>query len=134
MDWPNDSIEHVMAEFRAIGQIPIHPYSAGIEYHHINLAKAPKVEWPFLPLKPGSKGLWVYVLTGRLRNCGYHRDGIGKGPILPRTGKFTVQVEAAVRRFQGDHRLPVDGVVGVHTWANLKAAERAAKKTKKGKG
>lgn len=92
--------------------------------------KAPK-QWPFLPLRQGKKGLWVYVLAGRLRNCGYHRDGKGEGPLLPRTSKFDAHVEHAVMRFQSQQHLAADGIVGAATWARLKAAEKSAKKARK---
>jgi peptidoglycan hydrolase-like protein with peptidoglycan-binding domain len=126
MDWPDSSIASVMAAFRQIGEIPIHPYPAGVEYHHINLARAPVVLYPFLPLHVGQKGKthtsvgpFVLLLTHRLGICGY----------LPhRTLKFDYAVEKAVKEFQRRHHLVVDGIVGVHTWLNLKAAAAACKK------
>lgn len=121
MDWRSGAIPQVMAAFRAQGYVPIHPYSAGDEYHHINLARAPRrPAYFYLPLKRGSRGLWVYILTGRLVNCGY---------LHARSSQYGAACQNAVRIFQRNHHLVVDGVAGVHTWLNLKAAERRVKRT-----
>lgn len=117
MDWPNASIPKVMEAFRKLGMVPIHPYASGLEYHHINLVKQP--QWLFLPLKLGNRGLWVYVLSSRLQKLGY---------LKKRSGHFDLTMRQAVVHFQQQHRLTPDGVVGVHTWANVKAASRVKRK------
>jgi peptidoglycan hydrolase-like protein with peptidoglycan-binding domain len=38
---------------------------------------------------------------------------------IPATGSFDANTEAAVRRFQRDHGLVPDGIVGPRTWATL---------------
>jgi N-acetyl-anhydromuramyl-L-alanine amidase AmpD len=38
---------------------------------------------------------------------------------VPATGNFDANTEAAVRRFQSDHGLVADGIVGPRTWATL---------------
>lgn len=129
MDWPNNSIGAVMAAFRSFGERPFHPYASGVEYHHVNLLAAPKVANSFLPLHPGqvhrwhvSSGLFVFILTTRLKNCGY---------LKQRTSTFDGHVEQAVKNFQKQHHMTVDGIVGDHTWTSVKAAERWCLKNKK---
>jgi hypothetical protein len=39
-------------------------------------------------------------------------------------GRYGIWTRRAVRRFQKKHRLPVDGVVGPRTWAELRKASR----------
>src|SRR5262249_45648905 len=41
---------------------------------------------------------------------------------VPATGSFDGNTEAAVRRFQRDHGLVPDGIVGPRTWATLMVA------------
>jgi len=42
---------------------------------------------------------------------------------VPATGRFDANTEAAVRRFQRDHGLVPDGIVGPRTWATLMVVE-----------
>ncbi|HHY92366.1 MAG TPA: LysM peptidoglycan-binding domain-containing protein, partial [Firmicutes bacterium] len=62
-------------------------------------------------LPPGSRGEGVRVLQELLRAHGLFTAG-ADGVYGPRT-------EQAVRSFQADQKLPVDGVVGSATWAAL---------------
>jgi hypothetical protein len=59
----------------------------------------------------GSKGEEVVTLQRRLQELGLYRGAID--------GHFGGETELAVRRFQRDHHLDVDGTVGSDTWAAL---------------
>ena len=64
-------------------------------------------------LRKGSKGDTVSELQTMLLKLGYDLGPCGID------GDFGKATEAAVRSFQSDHRLAVDGVVGKNTWAEL---------------
>ena len=73
---------------------------------------------PVLPagkptLRKGSKGDAVRELQTMLLKLGYDLGPCGID------GDFGNATEAAVRNFQSDHRLAVDGIVGKNTWAEL---------------
>lgn len=61
--------------------------------------------------KPGSKGDEVKRIQERLKALGYY-----KGPV---DGDFGKGTEGAVKAFQKDHGLAVDGSVGPKTWKAL---------------
>jgi peptidoglycan hydrolase-like protein with peptidoglycan-binding domain len=62
-------------------------------------------------LRRGAKGENVKRLQSLLRSHG--------SPSLVVDGDFGPATEAAVRHFQSEHKLAVDGVVGPQTWAAL---------------
>lgn len=62
-------------------------------------------------VRRGSHGSDVEALQGALEAAGYDCGGVD--------GSFGAHTEAAVRAFQRDHGLSVDGVVGPRTWAAL---------------
>ena len=64
-------------------------------------------------LRKGSKGDAVRELQTMLLKLGYDLGPCGID------GDFGKATEAAVRSFQSDHRLTVDGIVGKNTWAEL---------------
>ncbi|MBR2663328.1 MAG: peptidoglycan-binding protein, partial [Clostridia bacterium] len=64
-------------------------------------------------VRKGSKGDAVRELQIMLLKLGYDLGPCGID------GDFGKATEAAVRSFQSDHRLAVDGVVGKNTWAEL---------------
>ena len=66
--------------------------------------------WPPRMICNGMNGADVNVLQSLLTAHGY---------IVPITGVFSDSTEKAVRKFQEDHGLAVDGVVGPKTWAEL---------------
>ena len=69
---------------------------------------------PTLPtLRKGSKGASVLQLQTMLLKLGYDLGPCGID------GDFGKATEAAVRSFQSDHRLVVDGICGAKTWAEL---------------
>ena len=64
-------------------------------------------------LKKGAKGEYVTLLQTKLNQKGYDLGKWGAD------GDFGSQTEKAVREFQKDHDLTVDGIVGPATWAKL---------------
>ena len=77
-------------------------------------AQADKPSTGTLPtLKRGSKGEYVTLLQTKLINQGYDLGSYGAD------GDFGKDTEKAVKAFQRDHGLEVDGVVGKQTWAAL---------------
>ena len=75
---------------------------------------APETPVNALPtLRRGNKGQFVTLLQTKLKNAGYD---LGKYGI---DGDFGSATLAAVKAFQKDHGLTVDGVVGKNTWAAL---------------
>ena len=67
-------------------------------------------------LRKGSKGHAVTEMQAMLDKLGYDLGSYGVD------GDFGKATEAAVKSFQSDHRLTVDGVCGVRTWAELERA------------
>ena len=64
-------------------------------------------------IRRGSTGNPVRRAQKRLTLGGYDTGGVD--------GIFGASTEAAVRRFQGDRGLTVDGIVGPRTWAEIDA-------------
>lgn len=64
-------------------------------------------------IRRGSTGNPVRRAQKRLTLGGYDTGGVD--------GIFGAGTEAAVRRFQGDRGLTVDGIVGPQTWAQIDA-------------
>ncbi|WP_425453995.1 peptidoglycan-binding domain-containing protein [Paenibacillus flagellatus] len=62
-------------------------------------------------LAKGDSGADVMLVQSRLRSAGYL-----KGPC---NGKFDARTEQAMRRYETDHKLPVDGVVNAHDYFAL---------------
>lgn len=77
--------------------------------------ETPKVdpETPTPTLRSGSKGEDVKVLQQKLKDLGYD---IGRTGV---DGKFGLKTAAAVKAFQKNKNLKVDGIVGKATWAAL---------------
>lgn len=61
-------------------------------------------------IKKGSKGDWVVIAQGRLVVAGYK---------IEVDGVFGPKTEEAVKKFQADHHLTVDGIIGKNTWSAL---------------
>lgn len=92
------------------GWVAFRPYSAGVEYHHVDFKKLPVFFSP--DYKPGAKGPNVLLFTQRLVKLGY---------LKRRWWQFNATVEQAVKLFQRDHHFTPDGVVGPVTWQAIKA-------------
>ena len=65
-------------------------------------------------LKRGSTGIFVNSLQTELKMLGYY-----KGEV---TGEFDLATEHAVKMFQADKGLVIDGIVGPKTWTMLDRA------------
>lgn len=63
-------------------------------------------------VKPGDSGRAVRELQCLLAYCGYYTD--------PLDGYYGPALGKAVVRYQRDHGLPVDGIVGPRMWALLR--------------
>ena len=73
----------------------------------------PKTKAKLQTLRRGSSGVLVCLVQGQLYCAGYDPRGLDHS--------FGTGSDAAVRAFQLDHNLTVDGVVGPATWAELMA-------------
>lgn len=65
----------------------------------------------FALIRRGARGPAVVDLQRRLADAGHPTDDA--------RGDFAAATEDAVRAFQSSHNLPVDGIVGPHTWSAL---------------
>ena len=74
-------------------------------------------------MRRGDKGSYVTLAQTELINKGYSCGSFGAD------GEFGKDTEAAVKAFQKDHGLTVDGVIGKNTWAALDATEDPTKYT-----
>lgn len=74
-------------------------------------------------LRRGSKGAYVTLAQTELIQKGYSCGSFGAD------GEFGAATEKAVRAFQKDNGLTVDGVIGKNTWAALDAAVPSNKYT-----
>ena len=86
------------SEFRKDGQPAVQQKQTACNKHHLYL---------------GIKGITVKWLQTRLKELGYN---IGKAGI---DGSFGYDTEKAVKKFQTDRKLKVDGRVGVKTYKAL---------------
>jgi peptidoglycan hydrolase-like protein with peptidoglycan-binding domain len=76
--------------------------------------------WGALPPAPntpqlarGARGAAVTALQNGLKTFGGAGSATDPGPI---DGDFGPRTESAVRAYQGDHSIGVDGIVGDRTW------------------
>lgn len=74
-------------------------------------------------LRKGDSGKWVTLAQTELINKGYDCGKTGAD------GKFGANTQKAVKQFQQDHGLTVDGVIGQNTWNALDGAEPAIRYT-----
>jgi peptidoglycan hydrolase-like protein with peptidoglycan-binding domain len=75
-------------------------------------------------LRKGSTGEAVRQLQQALKDLGYDPGGVD--------GQFGGKTESAVRAFQGDRGLTVDGIVGEITWLNIDEADTSNPTLRKG--
>lgn len=96
----------------------------GVNFDAQNDPVSPAPENPVQETKPvlkrGSKGQYVTALQTMLKNRGYDLGSYGID------GDFGKATEAAVKQFQKDVHITVDGIVGPATWEALeKNAEKS---------
>ncbi len=82
--------------------------------------------YPGRPLRLGDAGNDVQQIQIRLNRISTNYPGIPK--INPTDGNFSVDTEAAVRRFQQLFRLTDDGIVGNATWNRINYVFSAVKR------
>jgi peptidoglycan hydrolase-like protein with peptidoglycan-binding domain len=75
-------------------------------------------------LKKGSTGEAVRQLQQALKDLGYDPGNVD--------GQFGSKTESAVKAFQGDRQLTVDGIVGEITWLNIDEADTSNPLLRKG--
>ena len=63
-------------------------------------------------IQEGDSGSVVQALQGALQQLGYMHD-------YQVDSVFGPQTRASVEKFQGDHGLSVDGIVGYNTWSKI---------------
>jgi peptidoglycan hydrolase-like protein with peptidoglycan-binding domain len=76
------------------------------------------------PLKKGSTGEDVQQLQQALMDLGYSVGTVD--------GRFGSETESAVKAFQRDRELTVDGIVGEITWLNIDESDTSNPTVKKG--
>ncbi len=73
-------------------------------------------QYPGTPLRRGSQGIEVVELQYYLSIIGEYNENISQVSI---DGRYGASTEQAVRNFQKEYVLPVDGVVGRVTWDKI---------------
>lgn len=130
MDIRVEKIAEYMAAGRKRGYVITLTYPGSpVEAHHCNFRFKPGWKPPFDDLRHGDHGKRVVALSKRLH---YIREPHG-APYLDRPAHrpwvpyrtFREEVVHAVRTFQSHYHLPVDGVVGLHTFEQIERTFRS---------
>ena len=124
------SLADMTREFMCFFEKPANQSEAAISYR-IGLAQAiydefvgnepagdkpkPEIYWPPRMIDKNMAGPDVFALQGILCARGYFKSAMN--------GRFDDTLEVAVKAFQRDHGLVVDGVVGPKTWKILLGVE-----------
>ncbi len=133
-DWSNGP--RVIQEYREMGLPAYRPYSDGREAQHVCMSKRPRRIGYFVAMKIGVKDKRVIVLKRRLAYCPRPKKEGGERYYKAdkqslKSKIFTRNLEIAVKRFQRDHGLREDGIVGQQTWSQLDGSTRYWKRRRK---
>lgn len=101
-------------------------YGDEINIRETNNIQDIKSSYPGTPLRVGSTGQQVAQLQEQLNAIAINYPNIT--PIFPVNGEFGSSTEAAVRIFQRQFNLGVDGVVGKATWYRISYIYAAVRK------
>lgn len=107
-------------------QILRYYYGDEINIRETNNFQDIRSSYPGTPLRVGSSGQQVSQLQEQLNGIAINYPNIP--PILPVDGVFGPSTEAAVRVFQRQFNLGVDGVVGKATWYKISYVYAAVRK------
>jgi lysozyme len=131
IDVQRDRVAAFIAEARRRGYTVTQTYPGSVtESQHVNFRKAPKISlWKVRPLKHGmgANPLDRARLASVVRRLKKIQEPGKRVPYLDPKHKFTrfgPTVESAVKRFQRDHHLKADGVVGLGTYHLLGGTAR----------
>ena len=93
----------------------VEPISMTPTWVHFDKRLAPSAcsRGGYITVKEGSRGVYVLILQDALNALGYTGGGLD--------GIFGSKTKAAVRKFQADNYLVVDGIVGCGTWTEVTA-------------
>jgi len=112
--------EAALKEYQRKVGLPVTGICGEAEWNKMLDKEEPIIPKPSEPKKPtlriGDKGDEVEMLQQRLVDLKYTSVGKVDGSFGPKT-------DGAVREFQKDNKLTVDGVVGSKTWAALETAQ-----------
>lgn len=75
----------------------------------------------YIMVKHGSRGNYVFVLQDALNSLGYFTGGLD--------GIFGNHTQSAVREFQRENQLAIDGIAGCDTWTALAGKANGAGQT-----
>ncbi len=101
-------------------------YGNDIEIRETNNIQDIKSSYPGTPLRVGSTGQQVAQIQEQLNAIAINYPNIP--PIFPVNGEFGQSTEEAVRVFQRQFNLGVDGVVGKATWYKISFVYAAVRK------
>lgn len=101
-------------------------YGDDINIRETNNIQDIKSSYPGTPLRVGSSGQQVAQIQEQLNAIAINYPNIT--PIFPVNGTFGASTEAAVRVFQRQFNLGVDGVVGKATWYRISYIYAAVRK------
>lgn len=101
-------------------------YGDDINIRETNNIQDIKSSYPGTPLRTGSTGQQVAQIQEQLNAIAINYPNIT--PIFPVNGTFGASTEAAVRVFQRQFNLGVDGVVGKATWYRISYIYAAVRK------
>ncbi|HEX2051831.1 MAG TPA: peptidoglycan-binding domain-containing protein [Actinomycetota bacterium] len=125
MDWDTEDVDRLIAAGRGFVWELWRPYASGSEAHHLNFRVKPvwkrkKSRDPHPILHAGDEGRAVRRVQHSLNRLGADIDV---------DGIFGSETIAAVKAFQRERGITVDGVVGPETWREMLKPVKKKKET-----